>query len=91
LGKRPILLRRILFTGPGRPSKSLEISSYRMEKGKYAPGEWRVAGGDGLVSLRLLMTPRANPLAQDKAWAPEPGTRVRDPRLQSRDGEEGTE
>ena len=94
LRKSPVLLRRVVFSGPGKPSKSLEIARYRMEAGKYAPADMRIEGGDGLVSLQLLFTPRASAPAQDKTWAPDagvPSARPSDPRLESRDVEDMTE
>ena len=94
LTKSPVLLRRVVFSGVGKPSKSLEITDYRMEMGKYAPADLRFEGGDGLVSLRLLFTPRAAAPVQDKTWAPDagvPSARPRDPKLEPRDVEDMTE
>ncbi|MCD6024558.1 MAG: hypothetical protein K0Q91_1474 [Fibrobacteria bacterium] len=89
LRKSPVLLRRVVFSGAGKPSKSLEIA-YRMESGKHAPSDLRFEGGDGLASLRLVFTPRAAAPVQDKTWAPDagvPSVRPRDPRLEPRDVE----
>jgi hypothetical protein len=94
LGKRPLLLRRVVFSGPGKPPKALSVAAYRLEGGKYAPSEVRFEGGDGLVSVRLLLSPRPGIPVQDKTWAPDagiPSIRPRDPKLEGRDIEDMTE
>ena len=92
LGKNPVLLRRVVFSGAGKPSKSFEVLNYRLESGKYSPSDIRIQGGDGLVSLRLLMTARISVPAQDKTWAPEGSApAIRDPRLESRDQDDSAE
>ena len=94
LKKSPVLLSRVVFSGPGKPSKSFKIPAYRVENGKYAPTSVRFEDGDGLVSLQLLFTPRAAAPAQDKTWAPDagvPSTKPRDPKLSPRDVEDMSE
>jgi hypothetical protein len=93
LRKSPVLLRRVVFSGAGKPSKSLEIA-YRMENGKHAPAELKFEGADGLATLRLVFTPRASAPVQDKTWAPDagvPAARPREPRLEARDVEDATD
>ena len=94
IGKRPLLLRRVIFSAPGKPSKSVGFSDYKLEHGKYALTDLSFEGGDGLVSLRFLFTPRGDAPAQDKTWAPDggvPAVRPRDPKLEPRDVEDMTE
>jgi len=91
IGKRPLLLRKVVFSGPAKPPKSFEVAAWRFENGKYAPSDLRFEDEGGLVSVRLLLTPRASAPVQDKTWAPDagvPSVRPRAPKFEARDVED---
>lgn len=68
LGKRDALLRRVEFKGNGgRPSRVLSITRYVGTPSGVWPAELVFASADGLTSARLLLSPRPQGAARDKA------------------------
>jgi hypothetical protein len=72
LGREPVALRRIAFTGHGsRPSKVMEIVRYTAGPAGLFPAELLFRGGEGLSSVRMILTPLRDDLARDKAFVQE--------------------
>src|SRR5690606_17747686 len=68
LGKSDALMRRVEFQGNGgRPSRTLSIVRYVGTPAGALPAEMVFAAADGLTSTRLLLVPRPQGLARDKA------------------------
>jgi hypothetical protein len=85
--RNPAVLRRIAFAGNGvRPSKVMEITRYEAEPGGFFPAEIVFTGGEGLTSVRLLLTPLQGDVVRDKSFIPgEPPPGFAEPRWLPRD------